>query len=127
MRALILFLCLVAGSAQAQVVEYMATDLGTLGGVQSEASAINNLCQIVGWSGTFVAQSHAFLWEDGVMMDLGTLGGNSDTFATDINNRGQIVGSSRTSAGEEHAFLWEDGVMMDLGTLGGNISVAWCP
>jgi probable HAF family extracellular repeat protein len=48
---------------------------------------------------------HAFLWENGAMTDLGTLGGNYSV-AVVINERGQVVGYSLTASGEEHAFLW---------------------
>ena len=50
-------------------------DLGTLGGQNSFAFGINNLGQIVGTSELESGQSRAFLWENGEMMDLGTLGG----------------------------------------------------
>jgi probable HAF family extracellular repeat protein len=62
-----------------------------------------------------------FVWQDGVMTDLGTLGGTFSG-AAGINDRGQIAGSSTLSnvpGSAQHAFLWQDGVMVDLGTLGG--------
>lgn len=55
-----------------------------------------------------------FLWENGVFMDLGSLGGN-DARATDINNNGLIVGASTTSSGFCRAFIWENNVLSDLG------------
>jgi probable HAF family extracellular repeat protein len=108
-------------SARLQIV-----DLGTLGEqfTTSEARAVNQRGQIVGDS--FLAglgPEHAFLWSNGSMRDLGTLGGLTSD-ATDINDRGQVVGVSATAAGEQHAFLWADGSMRDLGTLGGATSVA---
>ena len=62
--------------------------------------------------------NHAFLWENGTMIDLGTFGGTHSN-ARGINNYGQIVGDSNTACGARHAFLWENGTMSDLGTLGG--------
>ena len=63
--------------------------------------------------------THAFLWQNGVMTDLGMLPGNEDSGATAINSLGQIVGwSSRTDPDTyqttSRSFLYEGGVMTEL-------------
>ncbi len=103
------------------------TSLGTLGGSVSGVGqmtsgvhfgkAINNAGQIVGHSTNSAGQTHAFIWENGVMTDLGTLGGNYD-LALDINEHGQVAGTSY-AGGAMHAFIWENGVITDLGIEGG--------
>lgn len=67
-------------------------------------------------------QQHAFLWQKGVMTDLGTLGGTS-SLAYGISPSGQVTGWAQTGAGDTHAFTWYRGTMTDLGTLGGTKSV----
>ncbi|WP_224362776.1 choice-of-anchor A family protein [Hyalangium versicolor] len=104
-----------------------ATYLGSLGGA-SQAWAINDAGQVVGNSSFSDTDfnTHGLLWKDGVMTDLGTLGGKSSS-AVDINAYGQVVGSaSIIIAGRSynHAFLWENGVMKDLGPPGPGSSSA---
>ena len=86
----------------------VAHDLGTLGGSNSYASAINERGQVVGWSDTPEGGSHAFLWQSGTMRDLGPVAGNSAAWG--INERGQVIGDL-AGAG---SFLWERGVMQVL-------------
>jgi len=94
------------------------TDLGSLGGLISSASAINNWGQIVGGSGLpGDTTSHAFLWQDGNMVDLGTLPGDFSSAAIGINNKTQVVGVSSDINQNSRAFLWERGVMTDLNSL----------
>jgi probable HAF family extracellular repeat protein len=86
------------------------TDLGTLGEDMhtSAAMSITPAGQVVGESvlpGINFTR-HAFLFTKGLMVDLGTLGGNTSV-ATGINPAGQVVGSSNTVVGgSNHATLW---------------------
>lgn len=133
------------------ITMYRITDLGTLGGSFSRANAINSLGQIVGGSYNATPdpampgshETRAFLWQHGVMTDLGTFGGaDADQFggnvtgATGINDKGQVVGGATYNAvidpacGDEngaitcnHAFLWAKGKMTFLGTLKGVTSL----
>src|SRR6059058_3588853 len=75
------------------------TDLGDLGQGHSEAFAINDAGQVVGYGCWDLCDNgqghddmlHAFLWAHGEMTDLGTLGG-SYSRANDINAGGEVVG-----------------------------------
>src|SRR5262245_19349150 len=53
---------------------YTFTDLGTLGGSTSSANDINDGGQIVGAATIATGDEHAFCWDNGAMIDLGTLG-----------------------------------------------------
>ncbi len=85
------------------------------GSVFSYAMAINNTGQIVGDSVFCGAcNDRATLWQDGVAVDLGTLGG-TDSVASDINDAGQIVGHSKNASGDYRAVLWNTaGTIVDL-------------
>lgn len=101
-----------------------ATDLGTLtNGTYSAAYGINNSNVIVGESTVSSGDTYAFVYSNGTMTAVGSLGGNySAAFA--INNSGQIAGEANTAGGQTHAFLFKNGAMTDLGTLGGTNSSA---
>ncbi|MBE7487176.1 hypothetical protein HS121_02830 [bacterium] len=92
---------------------YTITDVGA-----GEAMAISNNGKVAGTFGSG-SNAQAFLWEDGVVTSLGTLGG-SWSRAYGVNDNGQVAGTSLTGSGHSGAFLWQKGSMKNLGTLGGN-------
>lgn len=111
-------------------------NLGTLGGNESYPISVNNRGQVAGAASNAIpdpmalnffplsgTQTRPFLWQDGVMQDLGTLGG-PDGIAITVNNRGQVLGASLVSPNsfEQHGFLWENGRMQDIpDALGGTV------
>jgi probable HAF family extracellular repeat protein len=82
-------------------------DLGTLGGENSGATAINGRGWTIGWA--YLGNNHfmhAALWEPtSTAYDLGTLGGQNST-ALGINNEGDIAGAAQTVWGVWRAVLW---------------------
>ena len=101
------------------------TDLGTLGGADSYAYAVNAAGQIVGLS--WLAgdrQTRATLWQGSPLQrrDLGTIGGTR-SIAYAINDSNQVAGGSQNAAGDWRAVRFEldaTGAVLarvDLGTL----------
>jgi len=89
-----------------------------------DAADINDTGQIIGTGRDLeLEEPISYLFEDGIMTELGTLGGYA-AFPYAMNNAGLIVGQSWTSGGQNHAFIWENGTMTDLGTFGGRDSRA---
>jgi probable HAF family extracellular repeat protein len=124
----------------------ITTDLGSLNdslGVRGTvARAWNGSGQIVGSSridrfgyhADWVDVFHAFLWDNGVMRDLGVLRPNpcqnipghtdcSWAEATGISADGVVVGTSGADS-LYRAFIWENGEMRDLGVFPGHYTQA---
>jgi probable HAF family extracellular repeat protein len=97
---------------------FSVTDLGTLGGLSSEAWDVNESGQVVGWAKIANGQRRAFLYSGGLMSDLGTLGG-TESVAYAINDSSQVVGSAKNGAGTQRAFRYSGGALQDLGTIDG--------
>lgn len=116
----------IALASQAAPPTYVPVDLGGLpGSTITFVNDLNNRNEVVG--NCVYADGHfrAFLWRNGVISELPTLGGNNSR-ATAINNNGWIVGqSNRTHNGPERATLWRPGLPpLEIGTLGGTMSSA---
>jgi probable HAF family extracellular repeat protein len=112
---LVVFVGLATTASQVHAeIRYTITDLGTLGGNGSAARAINNMGQIVGAADVAGnAVSHAFLYNNGTMTDLGALSGGTWSAADDINDAGEVVGQA-TINGTNRAFLYSGGTMTHL-------------
>ena len=115
-----------AAPAAAATTTYTITDLGSLGGGVTHGLAINAAGQVTGDSvlsqlvqvpcpvqkyggpkKCFAHPDHAFVWSNGTMNDLGSLGGLSSQGVA-INGSGEVVGESATkSAGPYAPFLWD--------------------
>jgi probable HAF family extracellular repeat protein len=109
--------------AQRGLPAYTLTDIGTLGGDSSEAAALNNLGDVVGRATTASGASHAFLYRNRELFDLGTLPGGTSSYASGINDRGDVVGYSGINAYGpnfrefEQGFVWQEGAMRSVGAL----------
>lgn len=108
------------------LLSYAVTDLGTLGGSESAARAVNDAGQVAGVS--YLPSDESFraaLWDGGNPTNLGAIHG-PDSEAFGLNNNGWVVGKADTNPRQNlpHAFLWHDGAMEDLGTFGGPFSSA---
>src|SRR6202044_1593807 len=65
------------------------------GDFDAEATYINDANQVVGVSGScYNLRNHAWIWMDGQITSLGSLGGVDYSDAESINNYGQVTGSS---------------------------------
>jgi probable HAF family extracellular repeat protein len=114
-----------AAAPAAAATTYTITDLGSLGGGVAHGLAINASGQVTGDSVSsqlvqvpcppqryggpqkcFTHPDHAFVWSNGTMTDLGTLGG-LDSRGVAINGSGEVVGySAGKDTGTGGEFLW---------------------
>jgi probable HAF family extracellular repeat protein len=107
------------------------TLLGSLGGVafgsfNGTATSVNDSGEVAGYSYVDDLTRHAFLYKNGLMRDLGSLGGYSA--ALSINNAGEIVGfSSESPFGVAHPVVYRNGRISAINPFGdpSNEGIAW--
>ena len=100
--------------------------IGTLpGDISSFPQAINDAGQVVGYSINSARKWRAFLWENGVIRDLG-IPNDPQSFALGFNNAGQVVGGFQSTIPSNNSpFIWQNGVLNDLSPVlsAGNCSI----
>jgi probable HAF family extracellular repeat protein len=95
--------------------------IASLGGGRAWATAITPGGRVVGHSLTETNETHAFLWEDGVTHDLGTLGGAMSQ-ALAANDQRSVVGRIVDAHAGTRAFRWSpDAGLVPLDELVGNL------
>lgn len=91
-----------------------------LGGARSFAFAINDSGQIAGVATTADASALAFIYKDGVAVNLGSLDNSGYSEARAINDKGVAAGWSLTSSGTYAAFTSDGTSMQAITGLGGD-------
>jgi probable HAF family extracellular repeat protein len=83
--------------------------LGSLGGANGAANALNNANQVVGWSQIANGAQHAFLYSNGTMQDLNLLipplSGITLTSAVGIDSAGEIVAFGTDASGQTNEYF----------------------
>ena len=92
--------------AQSPPTSYTITDLGTLGGTESKAFAINSCGQIAGYATLAGGSKRPFFRPSSSLINLGVLSGEGT--ATSVNNSGYVVGNSPAAPSSPRAFIWHD-------------------
>jgi probable HAF family extracellular repeat protein len=89
----------------------------TIGAILLGAGAINDAGEIVGGATFPDGSLDAFVWRNGVAIDLGNLG-DAASIAFAINSHSQVVGGTFLPNGfHSRAFLWGNGSTVDLNKL----------
>jgi probable HAF family extracellular repeat protein len=128
---------LAAQEQKQDLPRYTVIDLGTLGGTYSLAGGLSNSGWVEGYS--FLSDEtnkRPFLWRNGVMTDLGTLGGPNADAGYRPNDSGNAGGASENGTVDPYAenfcgygtdliclpIIWWNDIkeMIPLPTLGGN-------
>lgn len=132
----VIILSLVSGSLQLMAAPFQFVDLGTLGGPQSQAIAINQAGLVTGTSeGPKKPNSeelqfldHGFLFNGAALVDLGALNNNAKnnrSIGFAINQAGVIVGESEIQTNQDpenptfatRTFRFQNGAMTDIGVI----------
>ncbi len=94
-------------------------DLGTPNSVARRITVGPRGVQVVGWMGhAWFIDSHAYIWHDGMVTDLGVIPGGFTAAASGINSSGtEVVGWGLAEekgfpAGQTRGFLWREGKMI---------------
>ena len=102
---------------------------GLPGATDTLPLGLNDQDQVVGDSGAAAfSDAHGFLWDRGVMHDLGTWPGDTGSDAEFINNQGFIAGDSYDAGGTYRAVVWDSSRRIHLLTSlpDWNYSAAYC-
>ena len=105
---------------------YSIADLGTINtNGYSVAKGVSVGGEVTGAAGSYTTNlSQVFVYSDGKISSLGTLGGNTG-IGNGINGSGQVAGYSTNSKGTYRAFVSSGNKLVDIGDLGGGSAVAY--
>lgn len=98
------------------------TEIGGAGSDYSVAKDINDAGQVVGYT-----NQNAFLYDHGIMSDLGVVAGKDYSVPLAINNSGQVVGRAYSNGfgSSPVSFLYKNGEMFDLCDLTNCLESGW--